>query len=73
MTIYKTTAECEHSWCQANFKVANADGKYPAICRKCGAYTLLASPTQEGVDAAEYERIENLFNKEDRISEKNPT
>ena len=59
--INKTTDVCDHSWCPAPFRVANADDKYPAICRKCGAYTLLDSRMEGSPDPTEYYRIENSF------------
>jgi len=63
--IHKTTYECAHSWCLAPFKVANAEGKYPAICRKCGQYTLLESKPEGSPDPTEYYRVENSFKEEE--------
>lgn len=59
--IDKTNSPCEHSWCPGTFKVANAEGKYPMICRKCGAYKLMDGVAPTEVEPTEFYQIEAKF------------
>lgn len=67
--IDKTNSTCDHSWCPGTFKIANVEGKYPMICRKCGDYKLMDGTAPTDVEPQEFYSIEAKFSQGGRGSD----
>ena len=65
MTIYKTTADCLHSWVQdPNSIITSGTTKFRSICRVCGAYSINDSDTKNYINIDEFKSIEDKFNQD---------
>lgn len=63
--IYKTTADCLHSWVQdPNPIIKEGATKFRSICRVCGAYNLNDSDTKNYINVDEFKSIEDKFNQD---------